>query len=97
MKRTIGFLFRTIREEHQQTQELLALLHTNERFCLDDRNSQRPRKKQQMWLSTLGGKKRVSISVIFVCTQSQESSWLTGSQALSSLPLKVSRQNTPYN
>ena len=51
MKRTIGFLFRPIREEHQQTQELLAL---NEMFCLDERWPT-PSVKQQMWLSTPGG------------------------------------------
>ena len=54
-KPTISFLFRSIREEHQQTQELLALLHHNEMFCIDDRWPM-PLVKQQMWLSTPGGK-----------------------------------------
>ena len=48
-----------------------------------------------MWLSTLLGKDYLK-GHFCAHTESQESSWLPGSQALSSLPLKVSRQNTPY-
>ena len=64
------------------------------RFGLDDRDSHRPRKKQQMWLSTLGGKKYLKCH-FRVRTESQGSSWLPVSQALSPLTLKVSRQNMP--
>ena len=92
MKPTIGFFFRPIREEHHQTQGLLALLHSNEMFCLDNR-CPTPSVKQQMWLSTPGGKDYLKCH-FRAHTESQESSWLPGSQALSPLPLKVFCQNT---
>ena len=46
-----------------------------------------------MWLSTPGGKDYLKCH-FGAHTVSQESSWLPGSQELSSLPLKVFRQNT---
>ena len=46
-----------------------------------------------MWLSTQGGKDYLKCHS-GAHTESQESSWLPGSQALSLLPLKVPHQNT---
>ena len=74
---------------------VLALLHCNKMFCLEDRWPT-PSVKQQMWLSTPGGKDYQKCH-FRANTESRECSWLPGSQALSSLPLKVSCQNKPLN
>ena len=53
-------------------------------------------KQQNMWLSTPGGKDYLKCH-FGAHTESQESAWVPGSQALSSLPLCVSPKHRKWH
>ena len=88
------FPYSTNQRRASTTEELLALLHHNGMFCLDERC---PTPSVNSKCGCQHREQKIIKSVIFMSTQSQECSWLPGSQSLYQLPLKMSRQNKPIN